>query len=144
MIEIKNTSLRPDGAVIYKKLRDERVHFYKVFRKTNREQHLIHWKKFKAEFKSLAKKDKKEDGEKFASFLNSNTPINQACKRVRQLKGNDRKKVNILEANGTQYKDSKSIVDKIGDTLAELSFPQNYDYTFLDFKPNIISRKLYM
>ena len=94
-----------------------------MLRKTNREQHLIKWKKATAELKILAKKNKKKNWEKFASSLNSNTPINQAWKRVRQLKGKDPKKVNILEGNAAQYKDSKSIDNKLGDTLAELSFP---------------------
>ena len=54
--------------------------------------------------------------------------------RVRQLKGKYPKEVNFLEVNGAQYKDSKSIVNKIGDTLAELSPTQNYDSTFLKLK----------
>ena len=33
-----------------------------------------------------------------------------------------------------QYKDNKSIANTIGDTLAELSLPQNYDSTFLEMK----------
>ena len=117
------------------KLRDERERFYKIFRKTNREQHLIQWKKqARAEFNSLAKKNKKENWKKFASSLNSNTPIKQAWNRIRQLKDKDPEKVNTLEVNGTQYKDSKSITNKIGKTLAELYLPQNYDSTFLDLK----------
>ena len=48
--------------------------------------------------------NKREDREKFDSSLNRNTPINQAWNRVRQLKGKDPKKVNILEVNGAQYK----------------------------------------
>ena len=100
----------------------------------SREQHVIQWKRARAEFKSLARKNKKKDWEKFASSLNNNTPINQVWNRVRQLKGIDLKKVNILEVNGAQYKDSKSIANKFGDTLAELSLPQNYDSTFLKLK----------
>ena len=50
------------------------------------------------------------------------------------MKGKDPKKVNIFEVNKAQNKDSKSIAYKIGDTLAELYFPQNYDPTFLDVK----------
>ena len=84
------------------KLSDKRERFYNIFRKTNREQHLIQRKKAKTELKSLAKKNKKENWEKFASSLNRNTPVNQAWNRVRQQKGKDPKKVNILEVNGTQ------------------------------------------
>ena len=87
-----------------------------------------------AEFKSLARKNKKEDSENFASSLNNSTPINQAWDRIRQLEDNDPKKVNILEADGAQYNDSKSIANKKVNTLAELSFPQNYDPTFVDLK----------
>ena len=83
MIEIKK---------YFPKQRDKRERFYKIFWKTNRQQHLIQWKKTRAEFKILAQKNKKEDWEKFASSLNYNTPINQALKRVRQLKGKDLKK----------------------------------------------------
>ena len=54
--------------------------------------------------------------------------------RVRQLKGKDPKKITTLEVNGAQYKDSKSIANKLGDTLAELSLPQYYDSTFLELK----------
>ena len=43
---------------------------------------------------------------------------------MRQSKGKDPKKVNTLEVNGEQYKDSKRIANKISDTIAELSFPQ--------------------
>ena len=63
-----------------------------MFRKANREQNLILWKKNRAELKILAEKNKKEDWEKFVSSLNMNTPINQAWNRVRQLKGKDPKK----------------------------------------------------
>ena len=58
------------------------------------------------------------------------TPINQAWNRVRQLKGRDPKKVNILEVIGAQSKDSKSIANKTGDTLDELSLLQSFDSTF--------------
>ena len=102
--------------------------------KTNREQHLIQCKKARAEFKSLTKNNKKGDWEKFAGSLKSNTPINQAWNRVRRLEGKDPKKVNVLEVNGAQYTDSKSIANKTGNTLAELSFPQSYDSTFLVLK----------
>ena len=80
----------------------------------------------------LAQKNKKEDWQKFVSSLNSNTPINQAWNTVRQLKGKDPKKITNLEVNGAQYKDSKSIANKLGDTLAELFLPQKYDSTFLE------------
>ena len=90
--------------------------------------------KNRAEFKILAQKNKKEDWEKFASSLNCNTPTNQTWNRVRQLKGKDPKKGTILEVNGAQYNNGKSIANKIGDTLAELSPPQNYDSTFLELK----------
>ena len=53
---------------------------------------------------------------------------------VRHLKSKDPKKVNILEVNGTQYKDTKSIANRIGDVLAELTFPQKYDHTFPELK----------
>ena len=125
------------------KLRDKRERLCKLFRKITREQHLIKWKKDRAESKTLAKKYKKEDWEKIARSLNRKTPINQDWNRVRHLKGEDPKKVNILEVNGTQYKDSKSITNKIGDTLAELSLPQNYYSTFLEMKPRE-NRNLYM
>ena len=75
-----------------------------------------------------------EDWEKLASCLNNEAPVNQAWNRVRQLKGKDPKKVTILEVNGAQYKDSKSIANKLGDTLIELSLPENYDSTFLELK----------
>ena len=61
--------------------------------------------------------------------LNCNTPINQALRRERQIKGKNSEKVTILEVNGAEYKDSKSIANKVGDTLAELYFPQNFDST---------------
>ena len=117
-----------------KKLRDKRERFYKIFKKTNRQQHLIQWKKNRTEFKILPQKNKKENWGKFVSSLNCSTPINQAWNRVRQLKGKDPKNVTILEGNGAQYKDSKSIATKICDTLAELPLPQNYDSTLLELK----------
>ena len=46
----------------------------------------------RAEFKSLARKNNKKDWEKLAWSLNSNTPINPAWNRVRQLKDKDPKK----------------------------------------------------
>ena len=55
------------------------------------------------------------------------TPINQACNKVKQLKCKQPKKLNILEFNKVQYKDSKSTVNKIGNTLVELYLPQKYD-----------------
>ena len=71
--------------------RQKRTILQKNSGKTNREQHLIQWKKNRAEFKSLAKKNKKENWEKFAKSLNSNTPKNQTLNRERQLKGKDKK-----------------------------------------------------
>ena len=50
--------------------------------------------------------------------------------------------MNILEVNAAQYKGSKSIANKIGDTLADLSFQQNYDFIFLELKQN--DKLLYM
>ena len=35
------------------------------------------------------------------------------------MKGTDPNKVNIFEVNGAQYKDSKCIANKIGDTLVK-------------------------
>ena len=69
---------------------------------------LFSGKKSIAEFKTLAKMNKKEDWEKFASSLNRNTPINQAWNRVRQLKGKDPKKANTFEVYGAQYKTAKA------------------------------------
>ena len=88
------------------KLRNKRERFYKIFEKINREQHLIQRKIARAEIKCRAKKNNKEDWDKFVNSLNSNTPFDQACNRVRQLKGKYLKKINILEVNGTQYKDT--------------------------------------
>ena len=76
--------------------------------------------------------NKKEDWETFGSSLNCNTLISQAWERVRQVKDKDSKK--LKSVNGAQYKYSKSKPNKIGDTLAELPFPQNYDPTFLELK----------
>ena len=45
----------------------------------------------RAEFKSLAKKNQKENWENFARYVNCNTAINEAWKRVRRLKGRDQK-----------------------------------------------------
>ena len=90
-------------------------------------------KKARAEIKSLAKKNMKEDWEKFVSSLNNKTPINEARNIVRKFKGKY-KKVNILEVNGAPYKDSKSTFNKKHDTLAELSLPQNYYSTFFELK----------
>ena len=53
---------------------------------------------------------------------------------MRRIKGKQPKKVNISEINLMKYKDSKSIANKIGDTLAELSQPQKYEPTFLDLE----------
>ena len=62
------------------------------------------------------------------------TSTGQAWNRESGWKANDQKKLNILEVNGAQLKDSKCLANKIGDTLAELSSPQNYDPTFLELK----------
>ena len=40
----------------------------------------------------------------------------------------------MLEVNGVQYKDNKSIANKIGDILSSLSQPQKYVSTFLGLK----------
>ena len=74
------------GSSQLQKLKDKRERYYKIYRKTNREQHLIRWKKSRAEFKSLAKKNMKKDWESFASSVNSNVTLNQAWNRVSQLK----------------------------------------------------------
>ena len=60
------------------------------------------------------------------------------------MKGKDSKKVNILEVNGTQYKKGESIANKIGDTLAELYLPQNYNSTFFELKQREEQKKLFM
>ena len=73
-------------------LRYVRERLYKIFRKSNREEHLILWKITRADFKVLARKTKKEDWVKYASYLNKHTPINQAWNIVTQLKGKDPKK----------------------------------------------------
>ena len=78
----------------------------------------------------FSQKEEEEDWGNFTSLLNCITPINLDWNRVRQLKG----KKNIFEVNAGQYKESKSMGSKIGSTLAELSFPQKYDPTFLELK----------
>ena len=56
-----------------------------------------------------------------------------------QLKGTIKK---VLQVNGAQYNDSKSIANRIGDKLAtELSLPQSYEPIFLKLK-QIMNRKL--
>lgn len=115
-------------------LKNKRERFYKIKRKTSKVEHVILWKKTRAQFKRLAKKNKKEDWENFASSLNSDTPLNKVWNKMRHLKGKDPKRIIMLEANGTQYQDSKSIADLIGDTLAELSLPQTYSRDFLEIK----------
>ena len=92
MIEIKKYFPKSWWSSQLQKLRDERERFYKIFRKTNRQQHLIQWKKTRADFEILAQKNKKEHWEKFASSLNCNAPINQAWNRVSQIKGKYPKK----------------------------------------------------
>ena len=122
MIEIKKHFPKLWWSIQVQELRDKRERLYKVFRKTNRQQHLILWKKVRADFKILAQKNKKEIWEKISSSLNSKTPINQAWNRVRQLKGkNPKKKFTILEVSGAQYKDRKNIANKIDYTFAEIS-----------------------
>ena len=54
------------------------------------------------------------------------------------------KKLTILEVNRAQHKDSKSMANKISDTLAELSLPQNYDYTFLELKQREKQKNIYV
>ena len=119
MIQIEKTLPQPWWSSQLQNTKRQKRTILKIFKKTNREQHIIQWKN-----------NKKEVWEKFTSSLNRNTPINQAWNKVGQLKGKDSKDVNNLEVNGTQYKDSKSIAIKIGDTLAEQSLPQKYDSTF--------------
>ena len=106
----------------------------KIFRKINREQHLIQRENARAEVKSLSKKNKNEEWKNFASSLNSNTPINQAWNRKKTVERQRSKKINIIKVNEAQCKDTKRIANKIDDTLAELYFPQNYDSTFLELK----------
>ena len=93
MIEIKKTLAQaPVEQSTTKKLGNKRDLFYKIFRKTKREQHLIRWKKSLSRIEKSSKKNKKEEWEKFASSLNRNAPINQAWNRVGQLKDKDLKK----------------------------------------------------
>ena len=79
-------------------------------RRTRRKQHLVQWKKTRAELKSLTFKYNKKNCEKIVTSLNCNTPTNQAWNRVRQL--DSKKKANNTEVNGAQYKDSKIIANK--------------------------------
>ena len=55
------------------KLRDKRDRVYKIFTKTNCEQHLIQCKKIRAKFKTLAKKNKKEDRDFFYNLAEAYT-----------------------------------------------------------------------
>ena len=54
-------------------------------------------------------------------------PSLEQSNRVEKQKS---EKVNMLEVNEVQYKDRKSIANKIGETLAELSFPTKLRLNF--------------
>ena len=66
------------------KLRDNKERFYKIFRENNRKQHLIKWKKSQGTIQKSTQNEQEGGLGKFANFLNSHTPINQAWDRVRQ------------------------------------------------------------
>ena len=70
--------------------------------------------------------------------------MNQACYRVRQLIGKDLKKVNVFEVDRAQYTDSKSLANKMGNTLTKLYFPQNYDSTFSETKQKEEQKTLHL
>ena len=92
-------------------------------------------KKARAEFKSLAKKNKKEDWEIFFQFSQQQYTYESSLEQSKTVeRQRHKKKMNVLEVNEALYKYSKSIANKISDTPVELYFPRNYDPNFLELK----------
>ena len=73
-------------------LKDKRERFYKIYKKPRTTSTSSCEKKITAELKNLAKKNKKDNLENFASSLNCNTPINIAWDKTRRIKANNQKK----------------------------------------------------
>ena len=74
----KKTLPKPWWSTHLQKLIGKRERFYKIFRKKKAQATPHPVEKSWKMIQSLAKKNKKEDWENFASSLNGNTPINQA------------------------------------------------------------------
>ena len=111
VIEKKNNSLSPSGVVNYKKWKtEENARFYKIFKKTESK------KKIRAEFKSLAKTNKKEHWEIFCLLSQLQYTYKSSLEQSKAFERQRSKKVNILEVRGAQYKYSNIIAKKIGDT----------------------------
>jgi len=114
--------------------RDKRERFLKIYRKTKFNRHLIAWKKARAKFKQIQRKNKKENWENFANSINNNTPVNKVWEKVRRIKGRTQRKTHILEVDGRTYQNVKDIADKIGDTFSQISSPSNYEPNFRSIK----------
>ena len=133
VIEIKKRFPQPRWNSQLQTLRDKRKCFYKIFRKINCEQHLIQWKKKQSRIQESSRKKRWKTG-KFLLALSTALHLQFKPNRVTQLRGKYPKNVNILEDNGTQYKDTKILANKIGESLIKLLFPHNYDPNFLELE----------
>ena len=89
-------------------------------------------KKNRAQNKISTKNNKNKDWEKLVSFLNLQYTYKPSIEQGEVGKRQISEKGNLLEVSGAQYKNSKSLANKIGDTLAELTLRQSYDPIFLD------------
>ena len=59
----------------------------------------------------------------FACSLIGNTPITYTWDKIRRVNIKEPEQVKIIEVDEVQYKNNKSIANKISDTLADLSLP---------------------
>jgi len=107
-------------------LRNKREYLYQKYLKTKSLANLIKWKQSRAIFKQESKKSKEAAWKKTISDLRANTTITQIYETVRKIKGKKEKHINILTDNGRVYSSHSEIADKLGETLAGISSPENY------------------
>lgn len=110
--------------------RNKREQLYKTFIRTKSLQHMIAWKKARAECKQLIKVKKKESWTNLTSDINRNTPISKVYETIRRIQGRKERRIHILLENNTQFSTITEITNKLAQTFSHISNSHNYSPEF--------------
>ena len=88
-----------------------------MFRKTKGEQHLVQWKTARSEFKGLVKKTRRKT-RKILPALLLVLLQKSSLEQSKAVENANIKNISFLEISEAHYKHSRSIGNKVGETLA--------------------------
>ena len=119
-----------------KKSRMKRENLYLIYKHSKTLRNLIAWKSARAKHKKNVKEAQNNHWKDYISNMNINAPITEIYRKMRRIKGQKPKTINILKKDGQEYCTPQEINNILSKTFARVSSTDNYSREFVTIKQN--------